>query len=432
MTDIPALALGLIALALARRAFSDRGADWSWLFAGSICATLAYGIRQTMLMLPLGLSVYCWHRRCLSMRNFFAIWVMPILGLTTYQVWLHFIHGPTGNHYFLLGEGNPFQQDYGPLLVLLRIGAGLLYCGLFTIPLAFAFWCENPIKKMRAVPRSRLYVAMGVLVFLEIFLLCGGWLPFPHDGKSPGCFGVDLFYHCSYLSRWGLGCFNLNGMDHRAVFFWREPWFWKILSMLACVSCATIASAAAIRPGLPPSTSLAVATLVPQCAATLLVSHFFDRYLLALMPAVILLGRSAAGVGLRARTALWIMTVSLGYFSWAGTADYLGLTQAAWTLGHKAVSLGFPPGEVHANLDWCRAKNDEALFTEIRRLSTFGHTATDFSSLGCLSDPAALVSFKKPPQPPHIYLDCAHFFSPLSLRRETLYLYKRSRADKAG
>lgn len=62
LTDVNALALALVAVALSCRGLGTRGGGLGWIFAGSLFSAAAYGVRQTGLMIPAGLTLFLWLR----------------------------------------------------------------------------------------------------------------------------------------------------------------------------------------------------------------------------------------------------------------------------------------------------------------------------------------------------------------------------------
>jgi len=315
------------------------------------------------------------------------------------------------------------------MLAVQRAAAAAVYCGLFSIPAAAAFWCDQPLVRLRRLPRSGWYAAAAALAIVTVFFSCGGWLPYspaPGDGRL----ARDLFHECSYISRWGLGCFNINGMGFRPTTFIQSGWFWAALSALSGAALVTLAALAADAP--PASARLALLAFGPQFLVSLLSAQFFDRYVLTLVPVALLCGQAAVGRGARSKIALGAVTCLIAAFSWTGTADYLRATAAAWNLGRRAVSAGVPASEVHADLDWCWAHNEDRVAVDYRRRSLAARTPTDETALPCMREPEALVTFKAPARPPFVLMGSEDFFSPLAWRAERLYLYRRAAARSAA
>ncbi|MCX5795682.1 MAG: glycosyltransferase family 39 protein [Elusimicrobia bacterium] len=409
MTDVPALSLGLVALALSRRACRDGRCDRRWLLAGSLFAALAYGIRQTAICIPAGLSVYYWRELSRERRNLWAVWSIPLAAAAGHQAWLRLWHGPTGNIYLWLWDDVP-NLTGAAALIFERLAVTLIYCGLFSIPLAAAFWCDRPLERLRRLPARRWYPIAVVSAAVALFMLSHGGLPY-----APLPWG-----------RWGMACYNINGMDFRPPFFLQGAGFWMALSGLSWVSLATVGLALAEGP-VPEAGALATLTFAPQFGMMMFGAFIFNRYMLVLVPALLLCGQVAASGRRRAQAALGIGTALMAVFSWAGTSDYLRATAAAWRLGEYAVAAGLPASEVHADGDWCFAYNEAAVNAELRRRSAAGQRISMGDiALSCLRAPQAVVTFKTPPRPPHELLAEESFFSPLSWRTERLYLYRRA------
>jgi hypothetical protein len=143
--------------------------------------------------------------------------------------------------------------------------------------------------------------------------------------------------------------------------------------------------------------------------------------MLPLVPAVLLVAAPLLGRSRSARAALWASTLALGSFAWAGTADYLGASAAAWRLGERAVAAGFAPQEVKASVEWCYARQWPQA---AERAKSAGATDLTRLPLSCLTAPRALVSLNAAPRSARAPLDVESYFSPLRLRRVGLFLYR--------
>lgn len=364
MTDVPALALGLIGLALAA------GGGVRDLAAGSLFFALAYGVRQTMLAFPAGLTLWLWRQGRLSPPRAAALWALPLLAAAAHGLWYHGVHGATLNR---------FPLAFDPLTLLRRLAAGCVYAGLFALPLTAASWFDRPLARLEALPRWR-----WVLVALPLL-----------------SYGPDVHQVCSYVSPAGLGCWNIEGVSSRFDARWLLPALMGAAYLSWLVLVARAAAAALLAP------------LVLAALAALPAASFFDRYWLPLAPAVLLAG--AALPRSRAAAAAFCLVV------WAAAADYARSTQAAWSLGERAVAAGLAPEEVKASVDWCWAKQWPA---EAERFKAAGRSDLQDVPMTCLHVPRAVVSFRAKLKEPKPVLAQAEFFSPLLLRRERLFLYQ--------
>ena len=138
MTDVPALALSLATLAVSRRAFAGELPAMRGLLLGSACAALAYGIRQTAILVPIGLTACYWRECRRTPRILLAIWSLPCAAAGGHQFWLHSTDGPSLGIHRWIWEGQAGWAGSW-MLAVQRAAAAAVYCGLFSIPLAAAF-----------------------------------------------------------------------------------------------------------------------------------------------------------------------------------------------------------------------------------------------------------------------------------------------------
>lgn len=327
MTDVPYLAWSLAALLLyLRAAEKDSAALW---LAGSAAAALAYLVRQTGLFLPAAALAFLYIRGRLDLRRALLAAALPAAVIAYHQLWFLSVHGPTW-----AGEaavrGGVLAGLARPLRFALefyqRSAAAALYLCLFTLPFA-----------VRALGRARLpgkkdfiVAALAALPFLAL------------KGAMP--------YYSGIVRETGLGVPALGFAAEqlfKASGVFGSPVFWGLLT-LAAFGALTFwtANRAALREELRSDGTLLLAlAAAPQLAAAAAFSVFFDRYLLAALPAALALawgaslrlapeparGPARAGFAALALLALW---------SAAGTADYMAWNRAKAALAGKAEALG--------------------------------------------------------------------------------------------
>lgn len=414
MTDVPALSIGLIGLA-----FAWPGLEASRpgrLAIGSIFFALSYGVRQNALLWPVALTFYLWKEGRLDRRTAMELWTLPLLALTTYEAWYHWIHGATLNRYALIFGARDLPASW-PMILLLRVAAGALYAGLFALPLSLAFWADHPMKRFAVAPRreGQLALALSLALFPIIITILGGGLPLPRTLSPDNLFGPALFDVCSYVSSLGLGCYNIEGGSARFSATWLPP----ILTMLALWSWATLTYVWIFTRRT--SAQALVWPLVIIAAVTLPAKSFFDRYWLPLVPAVLATVASGLSPSKRTLAALRVGGLACAVIVWAATADYMRSTAAAWRLGETAVGMGLAAIEVKASLDWCLAHE---WTMQADWLKASGGRDLSQVPMTCLHRPRAIVSFREKFQQPRETLASTSFFSPLTMRHETLHLYQ--------
>lgn len=405
MTDVPAVAWGLLALCLSWHGFRQDPADLRWVALGSAFSALALGVRQNCLLLPAGMTLWLAMRRRLDARSLLCLWVLPAAAVATHQAWYHLVHGRTVNYHIALRNGLlPNLEHPGAALAqaIRRMLQALIYCGLFVSPLAASFWLDRPLERLR---KARLTPPVALVSgAMLLFLLFGGWLPYPGT--------------CNYLGTAGLGCFSLPGTPERDLPLLGRPWFWEALSLAAWASWTTVMLAGPPAPG-----ALFVALpLGLVFLSTLAYTRFYDRYILPLAPAALAWALPAAGTLARSRATLWTATALLAAFSWAGTYDYLRVSEAAWGLGREAVSKGMEPSQIWASSEWCWSQEYVPGIAELKRLKPVDRISLEETLDICRRPHKAAVSFDLPGRVPRLPISSAEFFSPLSLRVERLRL----------
>ncbi len=418
MTDVPAFSLCLVGLALLRRALEKEDGR-AWAAGASAFFALAYGVRQTALLAPLGVSIYALMTGRPRRRELALVWALPAAAFLGQALW-RLRSGAAADYYPWIWDDPSLPPAASLALPALRLHAALLYCGLFVSPLAAVFWCERPLERLKSLSRRRAVAAAAFAAAAALLMAAGSRLPYRFQS---GHWQLDrLFYSCSYLNDWGLGCANVHGLAARPGFLVYARWFWPAVNAVAWLSVATVAAALLASPR-PPLAGLALAVFLPQFAATLPASRFFDRYFLPLAPVALLLAAPAAA---RRRGPLLAAVAMFALLSWAAVADYLGTMRAAWSLGERAVALGYAPTRVYASLDWCRAHDEDEEFARLSRAAAFARSDVE-TTTPCMTDPDAVVTFKAPPRPLGELLASGRFFSPLAGREQSLYLYRRKK-----
>ena len=412
MTDVPALALSLIALALSRRGVEGRANDLRWLAAGSAFSALAYGVRQTGLMIPMGLAAWLALRRRLDARSLLALGAVPLAAFAVFQAWFHWIHGPTVSSIYYMQKGTWANLSHPGLFLgraLRRSLGALLYLGLFSLPLTAAA-AGRVASAWRELSGGARTAAVSLAAALGLFVLMKGSLPYPDAHLSPA----------------GLGVINTDGALERGLPLLGSPWFWLFASAAAWASFASLAVEGASR-----SQDLSLFLALPlglEFAATLVGWSFSDRYVLPLVPAALAWAAGSPGRGRASGLVLGAGLALTAGFAWAGTADDLRVREVSWSLGERAVSEGFAPGRILADVDWCLARKYEPAVEELRRRKPVAEI-TDYDFAFLCTDHDAAVSFLTDPPVPHRLIGSASFFSPLALRTETLYLYALGSRD---
>jgi 4-amino-4-deoxy-L-arabinose transferase-like glycosyltransferase len=327
MTDVPYLAWSLLALLLyLRAAEKDSAALW---LAGSAAAALAYLVRQTGVFLPAAALVFLYLRGRLNLRRALLPAALPAAVIVDHQFWYMAVHGPTW-----AGEaavrGGTLAGLAKPLRFLLefylRGAASALYLCLFTLPFA-----------VRALGRARLPdkkdFILAALAILPFLALKGAMPYYPGVIRETGLGVPAMGFAAEQL-------FKASGL-------FGSPVFWGLLALAAFGGLLFwTANRAALKEELRSDGTLLLAlAAAPQLAAAAAFSVFFDRYLLAALPAALAL---AWGASLRLAPepqrgqarAGWAALALLALWSVAGTADYMAWNRAKAGLAAQAAKLG--------------------------------------------------------------------------------------------
>lgn len=338
MTDVPYLAWSLAALLLyLRAAEKDSAALW---LAASAAAALAYLVRQTGIFLPAAALAFLYSRGRLDLRRALLAAGLPAAVIAGHQWWYLAVHGPTwagaaavqgGTLAGLLRPARFLSELY------FRTAASALYLCLFTLPFA-----------LRAVGRARLpdkkdfiTAALAALPFLAL------------KGAMP--------YYPGLIRETGLGV-PAVGFAAEQLFkasgVFGSPVFWGLLTLAAFAAMVFwTANRAALKEELRSDGTLLLAlAAAPQLAAAAAFGVFFDRYLLAVLPAALML---AWGASLRLapepdRRSAWAGRAALALlalWSFAGTADYLAWNRAKAGLAARAAALGIGPRAFYNGFD---------------------------------------------------------------------------------
>jgi hypothetical protein len=319
MTDVPALSFGLVALALYGRAFaSARRVD---LFAAALAATLAAMTRQNMMAVPLAAAVLLWRRPVLRWR----------------PVWLAGVAAPLAMglavNWWLQGRRDVWSlapTPPPPHILLLLPFLLLHFCGLAALPVLALTPRPHSWKRFLAA----LAIMTGGAAYWWEYgkdLFFGGVFPYCGDFISPWGVFRDLMAGKPPL---------VFGMEARVA-----------LTLAGCLGGAALLSKL-IRHRREPPGPLAIFALL-QIPLLLAAPLLFDRYLLTLAPAALLLAATdhvpqrpawplAAGV----LAASAIVSIALEH-------DWLSMSIARWNLGQRAVTgYGIDVWDLEGGLNW--------------------------------------------------------------------------------
>jgi 4-amino-4-deoxy-L-arabinose transferase-like glycosyltransferase len=365
MTDVPFLSLALWALSCSVRGLRGPRPSVGWLAAGSVLAGAAYLVRQVGAFLPLaafgGLVLSLGWRQALSPRFAAAVFA-PFLPALLLGVYFDGQRGPVREE--PLAWTVAFWLDQGPGLVpllLARLAGACSTLGLFTMPILVGVLAGRPAFRLG---QSQRWLAGGLLLALALGLIALAYLPrvdyatykflFPHLGNvlTERGFEARTLYQTTPASIAIPGpaqvLLTLGGVLAGGLL---------VLSWVSALSRERIRG----QMGVP----LLFGSLV--FTASLLYAQFYDRYLLMVLPASLLVvflayrlpGAATAGSPhVRARLGR-----SLRAFAFAGVAifaawsvwwerEYLERRAALWQAGQTLVERGIPPEQIDGGREW--------------------------------------------------------------------------------
>jgi 4-amino-4-deoxy-L-arabinose transferase-like glycosyltransferase len=333
MTDVPALSLSLIALALYGRGLRPGGT--AYLATACVVAVLAVITRQNTLPVVVVAAYLLWCRP--ELRRRVAGWVavlMPAAAGLAVHFWF---------------QARPDVRALSPAL---PAGDALLalpfqavhFCGL----------CALPLLLVKPPPRPLLAfaVATGLLLACAAYWGTYGANSLPYEG--------GLFpYTENMLTPWGA----FAGSRHTQQFLppgqrplILGPATRALLTVLGCVGGAGLLTRALQGwRGDGPGRPLELFALL-QVPFLLMTPDLYDRYFLFLLPGAFALALPAAAVQPRPGSYRLLggvaVTVALGVVSVALMHDWLAWNSARWELGRRAVARGTDPLDIEGGVEW--------------------------------------------------------------------------------
>jgi 4-amino-4-deoxy-L-arabinose transferase-like glycosyltransferase len=316
-TDVPALALSLIGLALYARGLRGGGVGW-WL-AGAAVALLAVSTRQNAVVTPVVAGALLWRH---PERRLRAAWllgaVVPAAAAVAIDAWF----GLRPDVLRLAPEWRSLHS-----LALVFVAVHLL--GLSALPLLVQRH-PGPWK----VWLSAAFVLVGGAVFLAV------------RGAPPS--GGLFPYIGDWLTPWGQFPDN-RVVGHRPLLLGSDV-RWA-LTLAGCLAGALLVARLVERGGRVLKADPLVLFALLHFPFLLIAPTAYDRYLIVLLPGALVV--AAAGPVSRfdwpARLAL--LTVFAGV-SFAFLHDLLAWNSACWELGRRALARGIAPAEIEGGFPW--------------------------------------------------------------------------------
>jgi 4-amino-4-deoxy-L-arabinose transferase-like glycosyltransferase len=370
MTDVPALALAFLALALYGRAL--RGGGLGWLVGAAVVATLAAVTRQNTLAAPVAAALLLARDPVLRRR---PVWWAAVLVPAAAGLAAHFWFQQRPDIRSL--SPKPAAPD---MLLALPFQA-VHVCGLAALPLLLLRPRLGSWRPL-AVALAVMLAAAGYWLLYGAYLPYGGLFPYTENMLTPwGAFAGSRTTGLLMVGERPL----LLGTPARV-----------LLSLLGCAAGAVLVVQAwqARRAGGWASPLVLFALL--QVPFLLLAPYLLDRYLLFLIPGALALAiipcPEDAGASRRPGWVLGVASVGvLGLASVGLMHDWLAWNAARWELGRRAVAGHIDPLDIEGGFEWdgwyapaAAAEPGEARwpvlsFTRGWFPATTGHYALSFS-----------------------------------------------------
>jgi hypothetical protein len=349
MTDVPALALALVSLALYGRAL--RGAGIGWLAGACAAAVLAGITRQNAVAVAVAAAVLLGGRPALRRR---PLWwsgvVLPVVAAGAVHVWFQ------GR-----GDVRPLQPAVPSVLTLLLLPFLVIhFCGLSALPLLVGERRPGPWRPVAAA-------VLLMVAWAASWLFYDKELPYPtelpHPDRARPRAVAGLFpYTENMLTPWGAfsgsrftGPLVVGEHTGRPLLFGLTAR--ALLTLLGCAGGGVLLVRTLRQRRDVWSRPLILFTLL-QIPFLLIVSDFYDRYLLFLLPGALDLAGSCPREAPREQGArpAWLAGLAVlavfGVVSVGLMHDWLAWNAARWELGRRAVAGHIDPLDIEGGVEW--------------------------------------------------------------------------------
>ena len=329
MTDVPYMALAIASVYFYYSGM--RSGNNLHFLAGSAFSALAYLNRQLGIAIPFSALLYLLMAKKLDMKKATVISAIPVLAAAGHTAWFRYAHGLTWIYENGIATGLSFRG------ILTRPLGSLIYLGLFLLPLSACL--AAPLRK----PAGKTRFIHGMLTActaasLAIFVVLSGLFP----------------YFENTIHNYGLGTVTVADVSAKASSFLGSQWFRIILTLSGFLSVLRIIHlAAGHAPGTyEKHTPFLLMAFLGQFAVSVMRAKFFDRYLLVMVPAGIILLLPLIDRYKKSILPAAPLTALLCLYTLAGIHDYMNWNRAKWEAGGSAAEHGLKPGEVANGFDW--------------------------------------------------------------------------------
>lgn len=329
--------------------FNSKNRVHIWL--GSLFAAFAILTRQFGIFLPFSFfTVFLIKKGLRSNLNLFLPSVLvPLLSFLLYQVWVGFIHGPTFAYQACFDYTFNFifrSNDFIPEVAERLLGS-VIYFGFFTIPLTIGILSVGN-EFLKLIWKRKYLMIISVLTF-TVFVY---WQWVTDANIMP--------YFANVLTEAGFFPHPLYG--HRPPVFYnpyRIKLFWTALSIVS--SCILVSFllpylfkkiSQYVTASVSVKDVFLIVVFLLLFIANTLYSHFYDRYLVQLLPFVLLFIISRVK---KMRVPFVIIILALLICAPLGIIfeyDYVEWNKARWDLGRSLLQQGVAAKNIDGGFEW--------------------------------------------------------------------------------
>lgn len=333
MTDVPRFAFSMVAVYLLFRGIETK--NFVYLASGSVASLAAFWVRQPGLMAIAGVILYYFltdRKKLLERRNALFFFVLPAASLVLWFYWYFFVHGPSDciAGFFTVGLNVPRTIGRGALL----LGYMLLPVAILCLMNAKSVW--KNFMSLGAVRKT--FVALLIVSML-------GWLLYLNLAQSE-----TIFYNYSLISHRGFGpTYNIISGDKTNLLF--PEWLWTLITPLSIITTVSL-TVYALRDVKDKKNLLLLSFVAAEILGFLFVRHFFDRYMLVLLPMLTVFLLRSLREHKHGQNFLLASIVLFGLFSWYGVHEYAAWNEARWEGIEYLLASGVPEESIDGGFEY--------------------------------------------------------------------------------
>ncbi|MGG6266019.1 glycosyltransferase family 39 protein [Leptolyngbya sp. AN03gr2] len=339
-SDVPSFAFAIASLYFLIRAL--RTDSRLALVLGTLLSLVSVLNRQSGIVVLIGFGVAAIAKKGFNFRTVRFAFLPAFLGFTAQFAYSHWLK-VTDNTPILYGlqiqslqetfvQGNTLQT------YVTNIGIMSVYLGLFLAPflvIDFPVWLKSSSRRLVLL----LMIGIGFMLVL-------------HDQQMPLAGNILQTYNLGTQALKGYD--SLNVQTQSAI-----GYFWKLMTIAGCVSAGMLISvllAALLRSVRTANWllvfALSVIALYWGAIAGLNLNYWFDRYLIFLIPVLILLVSEQA-LSRRLTAISLIFLIGFSGFSIAGSHDYLTWNRVRWqALNGLVQDKGISPEQINGGFEF--------------------------------------------------------------------------------